>query len=59
MKIERKKSMYFMPPKGTLKEQDKKPQPHLQYFIIKVKDKPLSHNRDKDGKMMEILLVSL
>lgn len=49
--------MYFMPPKGTLKEQDKKPQPNLQYFVIK--DKPLSHNRDKDGKMMEILLVSL
>lgn len=51
--------MYLMPLKGTLKEQGKKCQPHLQYLFIKVKDKPLSHNREKAGKMTEILLVSV
>lgn len=59
MKSERKMSMYFMPLKRTLKEQDKKPQPHVQYLVIKVKAKPLFHNRKKAGKMIEILLVSL
>lgn len=59
MEIERKKSMHFSPLKGTLEEQNKKPQLHLQYLVIKVKDKPLLHNREKAGKMIEILLVSL
>lgn len=51
--------MYFIPLKGTLEEQDKKPQSHLQYLVIKVKGKPLLNNRERPGKRIEILLLSL